>query len=60
MDRGYGGCLWLLLVVGDGFWFVVGFSVVVDSNLWWVCCGFEFFYLGFVVDGCLRWWWWWV
>ena len=39
-----------MLVAGDGFWFVVGFLVVVDSNLWWVCCGFEFFHLG-----CGRW-----
>ena len=37
-----------MLVAGDGFWFVVGFLVVVDSDLWWVCCGFEvfFFFLG--------------
>ena len=51
------GCGLWLLVAGDGFWFVVGILVVVDSDLWWVCCGFEFFYLGFVVGGCLRWWW---
>ena len=43
MDRGYGGCLWWLLVAGDGFWFVVGILVVVDSDLWWVCCGLSFF-----------------
>ena len=41
---GYGLWLWWLLVADDGFWFVVGFLVVVDSNLWWVCCGFEFFF----------------
>ena len=56
MDRGYGGYLWWLLVAGDGFWFVVGILVVVDSDLWWVCCEFEFFYLSFVVGGCLKWW----
>ena len=55
---GYGLWLWWLLVAGDGFWFVVGFLVVVDSDLWWVRCGFEFFFLGFVVGGYLRWWWW--
>ena len=58
---GCGLWLWWLLVAGDRFWFVVGFLVVVDSDLWCVCCGFEFFYLSFVVGGCLRrWWWWWV
>ena len=38
-----GGC-WLP-VMGSGF--VVGILVVVDSDLWWVCCGFEFFLFGF-------------
>ena len=54
MDRGYGGYLWWLLVAGDGFWFVVGILVVVDFDLWWVCYGFEFFYLSFVVGGCFK------
>ena len=40
VDRGYGGCLWWLLVAGDGFWFVVGILVVVDSDLW---CVLSFF-----------------
>ena len=57
MDRGYVGCLWWLLVASDRFWFVMGILVVVDFNLWWVCCGFEFFYLGFVAGGYLSWWW---
>ena len=57
MDRGYVGCLWWLLVASDRFWFVMGILVVVDFNLWWVYCGFEFFYLGFVAGGYLSWWW---
>ena len=48
MDRGYGGCLWWLLVAGDRFWFVVGILVVVDSDLW---CVLSFFLFGF----CGRW-----
>ena len=42
------------MVVDDGFWFVVGFLVVVDSDLWWVCWGFEFFFF-FFFRLCGRW-----
>ena len=50
---GYGLWLWWLLVADDGFWFVVGFLVVVDSDLWCVCCGFEFIFFFFRLCG---WW----